>query len=87
VKIAAVYFTGGFDQTRTMLSEKTARMGDKAKPLAMHGRRLCCIESENTLQARLFHCATCRFFIRVHLLQVLVVIPIAGLSFSKFSAG
>src|SRR5215469_3858506 len=26
-----------------MLSEKTARMGDKAKPLAAYRRRLCCL--------------------------------------------
>jgi hypothetical protein len=32
VKLAA-HFTTGID-TRLMLSEKTARMGDKAKPLA-----------------------------------------------------
>ena len=29
--------------TRTMLSKKTARMGDKAKPLAAYRRRLCCL--------------------------------------------
>ena len=29
--------------TRTMLSENTARMGDKAKPLAAYRRRLCCL--------------------------------------------
>ena len=30
--------------TRTMLSENTARMGDKAKPLAAYRRRLCCLK-------------------------------------------
>jgi hypothetical protein len=43
-----------------MPSEKTVRMGDKAKPLAVHGRRFCYVRGENTLQTRLFQCVKCR---------------------------
>jgi hypothetical protein len=32
-----------------MPSEKTVRMGDRAKPLAVHGRRFCCIRGEKHL--------------------------------------
>src|SRR6516164_9091264 len=35
--------------TRTMLSENTARMGDKAKPLAAYRRRLCCLGRQPAL--------------------------------------
>jgi hypothetical protein len=31
---------------RTMPSKNTARMGDKAKPLAAYRRRLCCLSLE-----------------------------------------
>jgi hypothetical protein len=41
-KVKSIDFTRRFD-TQRLPPKKTARMGDKAKPLASLGRRLCCV--------------------------------------------
>jgi hypothetical protein len=47
------HFTARFD-TRTMLSENTARMGDKAKPSGVFSerRRLCCLSRRSIQDQR-----------------------------------
>ena len=47
-KVKRHHFTAR-STTRTMLSENTARMGDKAKPLAAYRRRLCCLGRQPAL--------------------------------------